>query len=228
MPREHCVHTVAPCWLRDVHWLLWDKDSALQRTHQQSNHQGGPQRSTERLKDLLSIYQRRCWEGTSTLKQNWDIFFLMTAIYNRAWMTMKLKTWESIMMSTFSCTHVNVTCWWCQRFCTKICQYLQRILVKRKEIHTLALNIRVQHISKGDLKMRNVAFSSIVRLFSIQVTQWLCHNETCRLYNCLTTYFISWCNIPCSRIKMSPMCSGNRPFGPSLGDSCSLHIKLHG
>lgn len=98
-----CVCTVAPCWLRDVHWLLWDKDSALQRTHQQSNHQGGPQRSTVRLKDLLSIYQRRCWEGTSTLKQNWDIFFVMTAIYNRAWMTMKLKSREPIMMSTLSC-----------------------------------------------------------------------------------------------------------------------------
>lgn len=81
---------------------------------------------------------------------------------------------------------------------------------------------------KGGFENEKCCFLNIVRLFSIQVTQWLCHNETCRLYNCLTTYFISWCNIPCSRIKMSPICSGNQTFGPCLGDSCSLNIKLHG
>lgn len=35
-----------------------------------------PKGAAWRLKELLSIYQRRCWEGASTLKQNWDIFFL--------------------------------------------------------------------------------------------------------------------------------------------------------
>lgn len=35
-----------------------------------------PKGAAWRLKEPLSIYQRRCWEGASTLKQNWDIFFL--------------------------------------------------------------------------------------------------------------------------------------------------------
>lgn len=52
------------------------------------------------IKELLSIYQRRCWEGASTLKQNWDIFCLMTAIYNRAWMNLKQKSWEPINTCT--------------------------------------------------------------------------------------------------------------------------------
>lgn len=68
VPRDYSVHTIGSCGLQDVNWLLRDKDTTLQRTHQQSNHLGEPERSTVRLKDLLSIYQRRCWEGTSTLK----------------------------------------------------------------------------------------------------------------------------------------------------------------
>lgn len=87
------VHTVASCWVRRCKRTAVRQGQALfvKRTHQQSNHLGGPEKSTVRLKrpaiNLSKDAAER--EGTSTLKQNRDIFCLMTAIYNRAWTTLK-------------------------------------------------------------------------------------------------------------------------------------------